>query len=262
MALRMCFTMEHPVTVKGNNELALLAQGLDQMRTALLNQQKEEAALIQRNQEMITGLSHDLRTPLTKMMLYAQIIQHGKFEGEQQLQSYLKKIYEKGLQMKEISEHLLTYSLEQRSTQPPRLQIMDFRLCFYDPLSEMVDYLDQIGFQVTCDLEWPQVRVVVIDFYLRRILDNIASNLKKYADNTEPVSIRLIQHGNFVGFRFRNRKKSDSSAAGTQVGLKNLQTMMCQISGRSEVTTTNTHFEIRLLFCIMQEQSEITETKG
>ena len=65
--------LEHPVTVKGQNELGLLAKELDQMRSALSYHGQREQAMIKQSNDMITGLSHDLRTPLTKLLLYTEI---------------------------------------------------------------------------------------------------------------------------------------------------------------------------------------------
>ena len=174
--------LEHPVTVRGLNELGLLAKELDQMRSALYYHRLREQAMIKQSNDMITGLSHDLRTPLTKLMLYSEIIQNDRCTDKKQLDKYLARIHEKGLQMKEISDHLLKYSLSQGMPEALIMQSTLFQSAFFDRLSELIDYLTEHGFAVECDIHWIETQIRYNDLYLNRILDNIASNINKYAE--------------------------------------------------------------------------------
>lgn len=61
--------LDYPVTVLGKDELAVLANGIDNMRRSVKTRIRQEKELMKINQAMITGLSHDLRTPLTSLMI-------------------------------------------------------------------------------------------------------------------------------------------------------------------------------------------------
>lgn len=61
-----------PITVRGCDELSVLAEGLDSMRRTFLDSQKREAEMIRDHQQVITEMSHDLRTPVTAIILYAE----------------------------------------------------------------------------------------------------------------------------------------------------------------------------------------------
>ena len=64
--------LEYVVSARGNDELASLARGLNAMRISFKNQIGEIERLTKTNQEMVTEISHDLRTPLTSVLLYSR----------------------------------------------------------------------------------------------------------------------------------------------------------------------------------------------
>lgn len=103
--------LQYPITISGNDELSGLAKGLDSMRLSFLTSQEKEEAMIRENQRVITEMSHDLRTPVTSIILYAEILKDGKCKDEQRKKIYLEKIYRKALLIKERSDRLLGYSL-------------------------------------------------------------------------------------------------------------------------------------------------------
>lgn len=65
--------MNTSITLQGHNELTQLAQSLDSMRLAFKEQREQETALFQTHQQMITEMSHDLRTLLTTLQIYTDI---------------------------------------------------------------------------------------------------------------------------------------------------------------------------------------------
>ena len=241
--------LEHPITVRGLNELGLLAKELDQMRSALSYHRQREQIMIRQSNDMITGLSHDLRTPLTKLMLYTEIIQNDRCTDKKQLDKYLARIHEKGIQMKEISDHLLNYSLSHGTTETPIMQTASFQSAFFDRLSELTDYLSEHGFSVECDIEWIETQIRYNDLYLNRILDNIASNIDKYAEKTYPVKMSYVYTDHFIGFSVRNIQSSGCDCPESNgIGIESIRTMMRQMNGSCTVEQTETAFEITLLF--------------
>ena len=103
--------LNQPVTVRGDNDLTALAESLDAMRLAFRAQRERESSTYAANQALISQMSHDLRTPLTTLLIYTEILRYGKYQGEDQLRGYLDKIDEKAQQIKQLAENLLEYSL-------------------------------------------------------------------------------------------------------------------------------------------------------
>lgn len=103
--------LSYPITIIGKDELAQLAEGLDSMRQSFLRQTEQEKQLTFANQRMITEMFHDLRTPLTSIMLYTEILLKNKCENDEQKVSYIQKIDRKARRMKQLSDHLFEYAL-------------------------------------------------------------------------------------------------------------------------------------------------------
>ena len=104
--------LEYEVSVEGNDELTDLANSMNRMRLSFQQQMENEQQLYLANRKLITEMSHDLRTPLTGIMLYLEILRSHRYTTEEELQDYLEKIAAKAHHMKVISDHLFEYSLE------------------------------------------------------------------------------------------------------------------------------------------------------
>ena len=70
--------LDYRITVKGKDELASLASEIDAMRCAIKERQQKEEEAGKANRELVTAMSHDLRTPLTSLLGYVDILQIGK----------------------------------------------------------------------------------------------------------------------------------------------------------------------------------------
>ena len=241
--------LDHPITVHGSDELGMLAQGLDSMRKAFLEQRNTEAFCFQANQSLITGISHDLRTPLTKLLLYTEILRSGKYQSENQMQDYLIRIDEKAGQIKQLSDNILQYSMMPKGDSMLKQEPVSLKAAFHDSLSEMVGYLSQRGYQFDFALDWTDEQVLVYEPFIKRLLDNVTSNIEKYAELSVPVRIELLRNGAYIGLSFQNAIKKDSARQeGTNIGLTNINSMMRKMGGTCHVEQTGISFEIELWF--------------
>lgn len=241
--------LDHPITIRGSDELALLAQSLDSMRVTLRTQQERDAEAAAKMKDLITEMSHDLRTPLTTLLLYTEILRSHRYESEEQLADYLAKIDSKARQLKQLSDNLFEYALVTRDTvvtlDPPKR----FSQIFEEPLTEMVDTLLQKEFHCVVELTEEDLLLAVKPPYVKRVLDNITSNLLKYADPEQLIRITSAHRGNGVELAVSNAILAESrQQQSTKVGLSSIQTMMEKMHGQSIVTQTGTEFCITLQF--------------
>ena len=255
--------LDYQVTVQGRDELALLAQGLDNMRMALRESNEKEAELTAANRRMITEMSHDLRTPLTSLLIYTEILGKKAAKDPRQAMEYVRKIEKKARQIKRLSDNIFEYALITEETKAELGEPQTLRELFYDPLSEMTAYLGERGYTVELrpdtgsGSERRQIRVN--EEYINRIMDNIVSNIEKYADKSMPVRIETIYTEEYGGLAFRNgiscstedRRKTEGS---TNIGLHNVEKMMKNMDGYFRVKQTENIFEITLIFPWVKEK--------
>jgi len=245
--------LEHPITVKGEDELAKLAEGLEQLRISLKQNIKIENDLKQANQNLITGIAHDLRTPLTALTMYVQILQSDVCTDEAAKQYYLEKIMGKASTMKELSDRLFECSqIHDETAEKPLDEIRTLQDTFMDYLSEMVMYLDNQGFKVDAKLEWRAVSIGVRMDYIARIVDNISSNLVKYASPDFPVTLKTVYNNHMGGIEVGNQIHTNAGQVeSTKVGIKNVKRMITQMNGICQIEMEQDFYKIRLLFPII-----------
>ena len=135
--------LQKPVTVQGDDELGTLAEKLEAMRLSLLHQGEAERRATEANRSLVTEMSHDLRTPLTSLLLYTQIVQNGKYKSEAEMQSYLEKIYGRAMQIKSQSDALFYHFLVDKDAAPAPLCDEDLKAVFPDVLSDFVCTLEK-----------------------------------------------------------------------------------------------------------------------
>lgn len=245
-----------PITISGRNDLTSLAESLDAMRIALRTQQEQTAWTYAANQTLITQMSHDLRTPLTTLLLYTEILRYGKYQGEEQLNGYLNKIDAKAQQIKQLSENILEYSLASRggaveleTPSPARETLLPY-------LEEAASHLERCGFPCQTSFQLENCPVTVHSPFLRRITDNLTSNITKYAKPDPPVTIRAWEQDNQVWIVFENAPdKEAQKLESTCIGLSSVRTMMEKMQGSCTVEHTDSLFRVTLCFPRAKESS-------
>lgn len=243
--------LDYRITIAGNDEMTVLAKGLDNMRRSIRDQIRQETELIRLNQSMITSLSHDLRTPLTALLIYTEILKNETGADRKQMQKWIGKIDVKAHQIKDMADCILEYSLQKKKAGPVALEQKSFRSAFYDSLSETCICLEQSGFTVRASLFWEDREVSVDPKYVTRILDNISSNIIKYACAGEPVKLAVFYSPDGCGFLFENAKQSDTSRVkSVGIGVQNICEMMEAMGGCCEVMESEKTYRIQLTFVL------------
>ncbi len=245
--------LEHPIAVKGEDELAKLAEGLEQLRLSLKQNIQIENDLKQANQNLITGIAHDLRTPLTALTMYIQILQSDVCTDESSKQYYLEKIMGKAAMMKELSDRLFECSqIHDEADEKPLNEMRTLQDTFMDYLSEMTMYLENQGFEINAELEWRTVSIGVRMDYIARIVDNMSSNLVKYATSSVPITLKTIYENHMAGIEVSNQITIQNGVVeSTKVGIKNVKRMISQMNGICQIEMEQESYKIRILFPII-----------
>lgn len=250
--------LEHPVTIDGRDELSSLAEGLEGMRVSFKSLIEADEEMTRENQRIVTSISHDLRTPITSIMLYTEILKQNKYRNLEQLKQYIDRIDKKAHRMKQLTDNLFEYSLIAGENKPILEEPESYETIFYDLFSETCNYLDQKGFRVDFKVKWSEEKISISTNYIMRIMDNIASNIVKYADERAPVIIEDIHDEQYIGFTFENKiRKPDKNIESTGIGMQNIKNMMQKMNGECMEKQTDGKYKLTLLFrrCIDDTKS-------
>ncbi len=238
--------LEYQITVSGNDELSELAVSLDKMRKSFSQQIENEKNLIAANRRLVAEMSHDIRTPLTNLILYLDIVRLEKYRDNQQMKQYICKASDKAAQIREISDSLFEHSAGDAVSEIENGCIRTgFKGVFYDEISEMTEYLSGSGYEVKTDVIGENVYVNANEAYIGRVLGNIASNIVKYADPKVPVEIVSQRRGEYTGILFSNGIKAlDETVTGTGIGIKSIRHLMSDMGGSVQIETSEDRYSI------------------
>lgn len=176
----------------GPAEIEALGHSFDAMAARLAKSQAETRRLEEQRIQMLTDISHDLKTPITVIAGYADAIRDGKVPPEE-LPRYLETISRKVQGLSGLIQQFYQYS----QTQHPdfRLTPVETDLCEYlrEYLAEKFQEIDLAGFSL--DVEIPEDRpcpVPLDPFQLGRALDNIFSNALRHNPPGTQIQVTLI----------------------------------------------------------------------
>ena len=250
--------LDYKITVEGRDELAALAKGLDEMRSSFREKVRQEARLMEASQKMVTEMSHDIRTPLTAIMLYTEILKKRQVKSGEQFWEYIDKIDQKTRRMKQLTDHLFEYALAAGDRGEELEEPAPFDAVFYDLLSETCAYLEQSGFRTELELAWRKEAIRVNTEFVIRILDNIGSNLVKYADPVYPVRVSTEYTEQTAGIVFENAgRKLERKTDSTGIGLENIKKMMERMNGACAAEERGERFRLKLSFPWAEPQEKI-----
>lgn len=238
--------LNHPVPSCGEDEIGILSRELDQLRLALGKNICREQESRKANQDLITALSHDLRTPLTILNGYLEVLKLNRCQDMQE--EYLNRCLQKTADIKEMTDRMFEYALVSEEDETPdlvRLSTDFVRQC----LLENSDFIRLTGFTVHLDFPDGSAEFLSDGTMLKRILNNLFSNILKYGNKTDPVSITGSVNEKQLKIQLKNTIKQEyTEMESNHIGLKSVEKMMALMGGQLQILEDNRNFSIQLLF--------------
>lgn len=246
-----------PMTIRGRDELTTLAGDIDEMRKSFIDRLNHEEAMAKNASELLTAMSHDLRTPLTSLIGYLDIVELEKYADEAQMRRYIHLGKLKAYQIKEMTdklfEYFLVYSPDEKKMET---ETVDAATVMSQLWAESACILETDGFVSSVSAREDACGVDVNVPFLRRVFDNIVSNVRKYADPGEPVLVSMGAEGENYAFRVQNAV-ADAQPRGESsgIGLASCRKIMEKHGGTFETRRTDGQFECRLTLPIARNKT-------
>lgn len=241
----------HEITVSDKDEIGRLAQDLNQMRIAFLQTMDNEQQARVANKELISSLSHDLRTPLTTLKGYLEIMNlkrdNIKFR-DQYLQKCLDKVEEITYLSNKMFEYSLVFSTEYNSdlSSIPVQKVMD-------TLVDHIQYLREMDLHILYEPLQTSLSMDANFAMMKRILNNIFSNIQKYCDPWKDIVIQTTIEEDQFKMSFTNSINHHlDKVESNGIGLKSVKKMIEIHRGTFYQDETNDLFTIILTFPIYQ----------
>lgn len=219
----------HVISARGRDEIAKLSVNVDNMRESMIENFKKEKEALDANSALITSMSHDIRTPLTVLLGYIDVMQT-KAAGNSEMQQYLSAAESTAMRLKKLSDDMFGYFLVFGGRELEiKMEEYDAATLIDQMLFEHVTLMRESGYTVEMDatdydtLEKKTIRTDAQK--LVRIFDNVFSNVYKYADASRPVKITLEEKESSLVIRFsnviaKNLEKVESNGIGLKTCVK------------------------------------------
>lgn len=191
---------------KEDNQFKALSENInnisDNLDSAIENAIKSERL----KTELITNVSHDLKTPLTSILNYSQLINCEKSNIED-IKEYAKIINEKSHKLKDLIEDLFEVSKVNSNNIELNLEKLDFKSLLEQVLGEWEDKLDSKNLLISTNLPKESIFLNLDGIKTSRILDNLFSNIYKYSLENTRVYVDLYNSEDGVELIIKNISK-------------------------------------------------------
>ena len=230
--------LEYPITIKGNDEIGSLARGIDQMRLSIMENNIKEQKALQANKNLVTAMSHDLRTPLTTLTGYLEILSMDKSNDKEKRKHYLDLSIQKTGEIRELSdelfEYFLVYEEEQRTIDVEPVPAFEL---VADLIENQFLGLEEEGYRIRGDnrVGTEAGNCLINTKYMRRVLNNILSNISKYAENESTIEIACFIENQELHIEICNVIGDDIDPhESTKIGLVTCERIMKLHNGKFE----------------------------
>ena len=170
-----------PVVYAGKDEFASVCTAFNHMQEHLLKEREKTAAYEKARTDLITGISHDIRTPLTSVKGYIKGLRDGVANTQEKREQYLAIAYEKACEIDTLLEKLFYFSNLETGNLPLSLNredLGDFARRFAENIRGELDYKN---IKMTVDTTAVPHPVKIDAEQMRRVLFNLTENALKYA---------------------------------------------------------------------------------
>lgn len=200
---------EYALQTDAKGEIGDLYRDYEDMRLRLKESTEEKQDHEKKNRELISNISHDLKTPITAIKGYVEGIMDGVADTPEKMDKYIKTIYNKANDMDRLINELTVYSGIDSNRIPynfHRINVADY---FGDCVEEVGMDLEQKGIELNySNLVQPDTMVIADPEQMKKVINNIISNSVKYMDKPKGmIDIRILDEADSIQVEIEDNGK-------------------------------------------------------
>ena len=269
--------LDFEVEIGDDDEIGELCADFEEMRIRLKESTEEKVVFDSQNKELISNISHDLKTPITAVKGYVEGLLDGVADTPEKQKKYLRTIYNKANDMDRLINELTFYSKIDTNRIPYTFNKINVKEYFDDCFEDIGMEMSQQQISLSYDNKVaPDVMVIADAEQIKRVINNIVGNSVKYMDKpNKSIAIRVTDVGDFVQVEiedngrgiaakdlpyifdrfYRTDTSRNSSKGGSGIGLSIVHKVMEDHGGK--VWATSREGEGTTMYFVLRKYQEV-----
>ncbi|MFJ7887826.1 ATP-binding protein [Lysinibacillus xylanilyticus] len=183
--------LSYRIEKKGIDEIALLTENVNHMAEAIMTNIEMERRIEKQKNELITNVSHDLRTPLTSIMGYLRLLRDERYDTKEQYDEYLKIAFSKSEQLKNLIDDLFEYTKLTNES----IILGQQEVCINELLDQLIEELipqaEENHRTFNKNFSEERIFATVDSEKIVRVFDNLLMNAIKYSTGDGEIFVSL-----------------------------------------------------------------------
>ncbi|MDM5153086.1 HAMP domain-containing sensor histidine kinase [Bacillus sp. DX1.1] len=183
--------LAYRIEKKGEDEIAALTENINNMAEELMINIEKERKLEKQKNELITNVSHDLRTPLTSIMGYLRLLRDSKYENKEQHDEYMRIAFVKSEQLKNLIEDLFEYT----KLTNENIVLEKQEVCMNELLDQLIEELvpqaEEHGLVFVKKFPEERAYAAIDSEKMVRVFENLLMNAIKYSQDDGEIKVFL-----------------------------------------------------------------------
>lgn len=157
----------------------------------IVNDLKRQLTLARQKTDFVSNVSHELKTPLTSIRMFSELLAEGRVTDPKKRQSYLNIITAESSRLTRLINNVLDFSRMERGEKKYDMRKLDLVLLIREAAETFRPHLESVGFRFEC--QWPETAIEVNGDRdaLAQVVLNVLSNAEKYSGAGKEITLRI-----------------------------------------------------------------------
>lgn len=196
--------LNYKIPVKGNDNFTLLAQNINNIGDGLEKSIDEQLKSERMKSELITNVSHDLKTPLTSIINYVELIKKEENIKPGHIKDYINVLDSKSKRLKLLIEDLFEASKVGSGNIELNMEKIEVKQLLRQSIGEMEEKLSNSNLDIKLNLPEYNIYINADGKRMYRVFENLLSNIAKYSLNGTRVYIDLLDNEDSIKLSMKN----------------------------------------------------------
>ena len=264
--------LDYQLYLDDTDEIGDLCRDFEAMRRRLKETAEEKVQYDKESKELISNISHDLKTPITTIKGYSQGLMEGVASSPEKQERYVRTIYNKACDMERLIEELTFYSKIDTNKMPYSFSKINVADYFNDCVMDLSNELEARNIEFRYRNRVDDDTLIIADAeQMKRVVNNVISNSVKYMDKPKQfihmdirdagdfIEVTIEDNGKGIGAKdlpriferfYRTDASRSSSTGGSGIGLSIVKKIIEDHGGKVWATSvegegTTIHFVLR-----------------